>query len=289
MPVGTTADFTVTRDRLLHLAHEIIGVIQPGETLSGEELEDAKDLLGMIVRETDAAGKWLWTVGAASHLTLAANTHRYDATNGLPNNIAELVTAYYRNSNGKDCPLKVLRNEQYESIQEKMRAGDPQAVYLDEHRDLASRAVLLWPMLSSVVTGSVVTGTDALNYKCIYPHMAATVNRPITGANWRMAWELVGSGGSAWISGTSYVSGQQLRLTYRRPLFDFDTASDTPDFPREWPRTLLYKVAFDLGDLYGIPIDERRVMVEKAKGAFTDIYPMVRAKGKSIHNKVKYY
>jgi len=289
MAVGTTANATITRDRLIELSHEVIGVLPQGETLDGDQLQDGIDLLNMIVRETDVSGKWLWTIEAASHLTLAASTHRYDSSNGLPTNIAELLTAHYRDSNGTDTPLDVLKNEQYEAISEKMRIDVPQSVYLTEHRDLSSRVLYVHPMLSSVSTQSVVTGSDANTYKCIYPHTAAAVTYPITGANWRMAWQLGGSGPATWASGTKYTCTQQIRLTYRRPLYDFDTASDTPDFPSEWPRALLYKLAFDLGDLYSIPIEERRVMIEKAKGAVNDIFPNIRAKSKKIHHKVKYF
>ena len=289
MPPGTTSNFTITRDKLIEMAHKMIGVQEPGQGLDSEQLQDGIQALGMIVRETDVSGKWLWTIDASSPLTLAAATHRYTSTNGLPSTIAELVTVKYRNALGQDVPVKILKAEQYEAIAEKMRVGIPECAYLTEHRDLASRVLFLYPMLATVATGSVVTGTDALVYKCIYPHVAAAVTQPITGANYPMSWALGGSGPSAWASGTSYTCTEQMRLTFRRPLFDFDTAADTPDFPLEWPRTIVYKLAFDLGDLYGIPLEERRHMIQKAKGAFDDLFVNVKAKSKDIHNKTLFY
>ena len=293
MPVGTstarTFDFTITRDRLIEMAHQAIGVLEPGQSLDSEQLRDGIDSLGLIVRETDAAGKWLWTIDAASYMTLAANTHHYDYTNGLPTNIAELLTVFYRDGSGHDAPITLLKSEQYESIPSKMDAGIPRLAYLTEHRDIGSRVLFLYPMLSTLATGSVVTGTDTLAYKCIAPHTAAAVTRPTTGANWSMAWALGGSAPAAWVTGTGYTASEQVRMTFRRPLFDFDHADDTPDFPMAWPRTILYKLAFDLGDIYGIPIDERKVMVEKAKAGFSDIYPSVRAKSRDIHNKASYF
>lgn len=93
----------------------------------------------------------------------------------------------------------------------------------------------------------------------------------------------------AWASGANYAAPQQIRLLYRRPIFDFDTASDTPDFPIQCPRMLLYKLAFDLGDIYGIPIEERNLMIGKSKGAYDDIFPSFKAKSTDIHHKTKYY
>ena len=38
MAVGTTTNATVTRDRLIELAHNVIGVLPQGETLDGDQL-----------------------------------------------------------------------------------------------------------------------------------------------------------------------------------------------------------------------------------------------------------
>lgn len=290
MTTGTTYDYTCSRDKIIEIAHKIIGVLEPGQVLDADQLQDGIELLSMQVRETDQSGRWRWTIGAASHVTLAANTFVYDSSNGLPTNIAELLTVVYRDAGGKDSePLKILKAETYEEIPDKLYVGDPKAVYLTEDITLAIRRLYVWPMRSSVATQSVVTGTDANAYKCIYPHAGATVNRPITGANWRMLWELGGSGAVAWGSGTNYTNTEQLRLTYRRPIFDFDAADDTPDFPIQWPRLLVYQLAFDLGDIYSIPIEERNLMIAKVKGSFDNIYPSVKAKQNTRHNKARYF
>lgn len=289
MPTGTTANFTVTRDKLIEMAYKIIGVLEPGQMLDGDMLQDGIDMLGLIVRETDAGGKWLWTLGDAKHVTLTAKTHRYNAANGLPSNITELVSAYYRDSDGADWPVDILKREQYETIMNKMDIGIVSALYLTEEATLANRVLFVWPALPMITTQAVVTGTDALTYKCIFPHIAEAVNRPITGANYTLAWELGGTSPAAWVSTTAYNCSESIRLTFRRPLFDFDQASDNPDFPLEWPLTILYKLAAKLGDVWGIPLEERQAMLASARGSFTDIYQNVKAKSKDIHNKVRYF
>ncbi len=291
MPTGTTADYTVTRDRLIELAFQEIGVLELGQTLDGEMLQDGLDALGMVVSETDHAGRWRWTIQSATHLPLAANTAIYNSTNGLPTNITELLSVVYRNSSGVDsAPLHILKAESYEEIQRKIQTGNPQAVYLTDHATLSSKVLSVYPMMSAVATQSVVTGTDALTYRCIMPHTAAAVNRPITGANWTMFWELGGSGPAAWAADTSYTSPDLLRLLYRRPLYDFDTASDNPDAPRSWPRLFMLKVASVLSPWYGGSVEEQALLAQKAKGAFDDVFKhSVKAKSNTRHNKAKYY
>jgi hypothetical protein len=95
------------------------------------------------------------------------------------------------------------------------------------------------------------------------------------------------------VSGTAYTAPDQLRITYRRPIYDFTQSSDTPDFPMQWPRLILFRLADDLGDLYGIPMEERNRMIQKAKASFTDIFAGggagAKVKSGKPHNKVRYF
>lgn len=289
MATGSTADFTLTRDQLIELGYKIIGVLPPGEPLDGELLEDGKKVLGLVVRETDKVGRWRWTIDVASTLTLVANTFRYTSSNGLPTNISELVKVMYRDSQANDHPVEILKAEGWEDIARKIATGDPEGCYLTDNIALASRELFVTPMLATVNTQSVVTGTDALAYKCIQSHVADTDNKPITGANWRLYWELGGSGPSAWATSTSYTAPQLLRLLYRRPIYDFDTASDTPDFPIAWPRLMVYKFAFDLADYWGIAPEKADRLIAKAKGAYDDLFVSNKAKSTNLHNKARYF
>ena len=286
---GTTHDFTITRDRLIEMAAKCVGLVAPGEVLDGEMLQDGKDLLNLIVRETDASGRWRWTIDVASTLTLAANTFVYTSSSGLPTNIAELLTAYYHNAAGQDLPMKILKAEGYEAIPEKMKNGDPTCIYLTEHRDITERQAFVYPMLSSVNTQSVVLGTDGANYKCIRSHTADTTNCPITGANYLLFWEAGGTSPSTWAAETNYTAPQLIRLLYRRPIFDFDGADDHPDFPRHWPRLLMFRLAGDLGDFYGVPESERDRMIGKAKASFEDGFQTTKAKSSTLHGKASYF
>lgn len=47
-----------------------------------------------------------------------------------------------------------------------------------------------------------------------------------------------------------------IKYTSRDPLEDFDTATDTPDFPQEWFEALAYNLAIRLAPKYSRPLDE---------------------------------
>jgi hypothetical protein len=290
MAVGTTFDFKLTRNDIIEAAYKKIGVLAEGEVLSGELTTDAVRALNMLVREFDVAGKWLWTIPAApSTVTLVANTWVYTSSNGLPTNILRLEKATYRDATADDQELEMWTMEQYESKSNKLEIGAPAAVYLTSHITIGSQTLFVWPTLSSVNTQSEVTGTDALNYRCIRNHTADSTNRPITGANYLQFWEQGGSSGSAWATSTSYTAPQHLRLWFRRPLWDFDGATDNPDFPQSWFRILVYNLAYDLSFDHGIPREQRIDLKQTAKGAFEDIFRQVQPVATDVHHKTEYY
>lgn len=289
MAVGTTADFALTRDQLITLAFQTIGKLGESEALPGEQLQIGIKFLNLIVRETDDAGKWIWSYESTQNLTIVANTFVYTSANGLPTNISHLEQVMYRDSQGVDSPVDILTREGYESIQDKFETGDPKFVYLDDVITLSSRTLFVSPILSTVNSQSEVIGSDALNYSCIRSHQSEALNKPITGANYLLYWEQSGSSGSAWATDTDYTAPQLLRLTFYRPLFDFDTSSDTPDMPISWPRALFLRLCHDLSDMYRIPLEERAYFAGKASGALRDIRRKSSVKKPTRRVNVKYY
>ena len=290
-PTTRTTNFSLTRTQLIEKAYRVIGILEPGQAMDAEMLEEGESSLNLIVRETDVSGKWRWTVESSFHLPLSANVSVYTVQSGeLPDNIVELITVKYRNAAGLDYPIEIITAERYETIALKTEAGIPLCVYLTEHINLEDRSLYIWKTPSEVQTQSEVEDAN-VNYRCIRPHTSSLLTRPGVGANWTMYWEVGGGNGSAWSQNIDYVSTDQLRITHRRPLLDFNHAEDRPDFPVQWPRMILYKLAFDLGDIWSIPLPERELMIQKAKAAYKDIFPSVKNKSSngSRHNKAKYF
>lgn len=56
-------------------------------------------------------------------------------------------------------------------------------------------------------------------------------------------------------------------LFYRRRLYDFDNASDNPDFPADWNQRLVKRLAQELAPEYGIPLQERLKIESEVKQA----------------------
>jgi len=63
---------------------------------------------------------------------------------------------------------------------------------------------------------------------------------------------------------TATAAAQTLRVTYQRPIEDFDGSADDPDLPQEQLRSLVYDLAEDLALKYGIRSDLRAEIASRA-------------------------
>lgn len=287
MATGIPSESTylqITRNELIQDAYIAIGILERGQQMDGDLLNEGVRALTMIVREIDVSGKWRWTITETKHVPLIGGNYVYDIDDGLPDNISELLTATYRDGSGNDRPLEILKAETFEKLRNKVQTGIPEAIYLTEDMDLSLRQLFVFPTVADAAVQSQVEGP----YRCIRSHTATAKTEPVNGANWKIYWEAGGEGGLPWELGEEYTAPPQVGLLYRRPIIDFLTAEANPDFPLPWPRLLKYRLASDLGDNNGIPVEERQIMMQKAKGAFDDMYRMVKAKS-TTRPKVKYY
>lgn len=66
------------------------------------------------------------------------------------------------------------------------------------------------------------------------------------------------------VPSTSDADSNVLVITYQRPFEDFDSASDTPDFPNEWYDAITYGLASRLAGEYQISTDSRKLLKMEA-------------------------
>lgn len=61
------------------------------------------------------------------------------------------------------------------------------------------------------------------------------------------------------------ASAKSLKLTYQRPFEGFTAGTETPDFPQEWQNALIYQLAVSLAPEYGVPLEDRKLLMTEAK------------------------
>jgi hypothetical protein len=62
----------------------------------------------------------------------------------------------------------------------------------------------------------------------------------------------------------SAALNQTVKLVFQAPFDDFVASTDTPDFPKEWHQTIIYKLAETLAPEYGIPLGDQGMIAQMA-------------------------
>ena len=294
MAIGTTADFNLKRNQIIDSALRKIRAVQSGNEPTLAQIDEAVRALNSIVREEDLHGTGLQTnlwAADTGYLILTAYEHIYttSTSDGLASNILELHSANYRDATGDDVPLGIITKQQYDELIDKDDTGDPEKVYFQASRLLADQSLFLDFAPSSVTTTSEVLGSDNKNYKCIMLHTSSSLNKPITGSDWKLYWTQAGTAGATWVTATAYTNGELIFYSYKRPLYDFDKATDNPDMPSGWGRYLTLRLAHDLSPEYGLALDERLWLKGQYREAREEIFPSTKPVVTEKYNKALYF
>jgi len=288
------SNFNLKRNEILVRAYKRIGIIGPGrQIMDANQLQDGIKILNLILREVDAKGtqnsKHLWALDER-HLFMKAGGIIYGQDDGLATNLQDLQSAFYRGTSGNETEIELLTSNGYESLLDKDQVGTPQKAYLKQDKDLQCQLLYIWPSPSEISDDvSEVVGSDGLNYRCVMPHTAAAETRPISGRSWKIFWEPYGTAGTTWVDESGYTSGENIRYMFKRPLYDFDNASDNPDFPPQWTRYLWLRTAYDLSGDYHITEEERRTIKQEYLEADMDIFPSKQPAETSHYHKHLYF
>ena len=286
MATGTTNDFNYSRDDIINAALRKVGALAREDVADAATLQEGIRALNGIIKALDLRNPNIWKIPTDPLVVyLQANVGRYF----MSANSLEIVLATYRDAGGNDTPLKVLDAKGYASITNKYETGDPTSVYIATRRDITSiPELVVWPFPSTVGTTSVVTGTNGTIYSAIRAHTASTLNKPITGANYLQYWTATGSGPSVWADGAEYTAGESIRMTVKTPLTDFDLATDNADLPAGFGLYLIYRLANDWSDDYGLPLEERARLRLQMKEAYDEVFPYHVGAATNYHNRTQY-
>ena len=62
---------------------------------------------------------------------------------------------------------------------------------------------------------------------------------------------------------SSVATNKTIDVVYQKEFFSFNTSTDTPDFPAYWTDALIYGLAVRLAPEYGIPLQDRQMLMNE--------------------------
>lgn len=279
MTTSGTVTFNQNRDQLIRSALRKVGAISAGEIPSAQVTQDAADQLNAMVKSWMASGIHIWTETEAI-LFVQVGQASYTLGSGSSSVSAQVYsdTTTTAAANAGDVLIPVVSTSGAvlaERIGVTLDSGD-----------------IFWSTIASFTTTSItlVDGvTDsvaaAANVYLTSPNIARPLRIPMA-----RRWDIVSgleipliqmarfdylslpnktaSGtftqyfydprGGANNYGTIYIwpvpnnTSSALKFTWYRPIQDFNTPGNTPDFPQEWLNALSWNLAMQLAPEYGV-------------------------------------
>lgn len=294
MTVSGTNIYNQNRNQIINMAMSYIGIKTIGRNLTADEVNQASDVLNAMVKSWKNRGDYLWKT-AEGTLFLANGQASY-VLDGVTANATE---EYSETTLGTDAlsGSTTLTLTSTEGFVDGYNIG----VVLNSNS-------LFWTTQSGSPTGSTITLSDSLpedasSGNAIYAYQTkikrpelinscrardtqadndvpmtalsrdsyfnipikSTPNRP---NQWYYNKQL--DYGQLYLWPVPNQANYQIKFTFQKMFFDFDTPTDTPDFPVEWIRALALNLSVDLARIYGKPMEMREQLKRDADEALND-------------------
>lgn len=276
MTTSGTSTFSATRNDIIRTAALLIKAVNANSTMSARMVTDFDHALNAMVKRWQARDLHVWTTSEATLFPVAGQT-RYSAGTGATDHITG--TYYSTTISADEASGQTILSV---TSTANMTAADHIGIVLDD-------GTLFWTTIVSK-TSSTVTITDALtdsaatgnyvfNYtsRIVQPlritdarryNIDSDTDTPVSVIS-RYDYQNIPLKNSAGTInqihynrqlGTGYIHVWQvpstatelLKFTWRRPIMDFNAATDNPDLPHEWIQTLEYNLALVMAPQYQV-------------------------------------
>jgi len=147
MATSGSVDFSLTARQIITFALRKLNVCAQTEDPGADDAETARIELNLMLKEWQKH-EWLWALTEGS-VSLVAD----DADCSLSPVPYKIISARYRNANGRDIPMTEMSREEYYNLPDKTSNGTPTQFYCDRQR--ATVTMYVWPVPASVTTETI--------------------------------------------------------------------------------------------------------------------------------------
>ena len=300
MTTSGSTSFSVTRDDVIRAAFRTMGVIGLGEQPSAEEMSNAAMNLNMLMKYWQSKGMNRWTeTEAIMFPALGVPTFFLGAgakTAAKCCNSADLITTSL-------TAITLLGGST-------VTVADATGLVSGQNIGIVESATsIFWTTINGAPAGNVVTLAAVAPFKLdtgspVYVYTTG-ITRPVkisecrrrinpggldtplllntrsdytslplkltTGLPNQIFYDPQLGQGQMSIWPTNNDARNMLVFTYNRSIQDFLSALNTPDYPQEWYRALVYGLANDMCSAYGITGDAKRDIQLEAVQSFNDL------------------
>lgn len=150
MALSGSANFNINARELITQTLRKMAVLGVAQALDADEAETVRIELNTMLKGWQRTGPHLWKKTEGS-LTLVNATASYDLA--LTLNPLRVLAARYRDTAGRDLPMRQFTRDDYFDLPIKTSAGIPTQYYFDPQR--GSPTLYVWPVKATITTETV--------------------------------------------------------------------------------------------------------------------------------------
>lgn len=274
MATSGSINFTLTRDNLITLALQDIGVLRDGGTPTSDQVTYCSYKLNMLIKHWEMKNLHVWSTAEAS-MFLTSGVNKYtlsgSTANSAGDNTIKTTLSAAASSTSWTCTTVTGMNVS-DNIGIVLDSGSLYWTTITAINTTTKIVTVNTAASSAASSGAVVyaytsTATKPLRILSVR-HSDSAGNERIVQMKGRddfMSIPVKSSPGPVNAcfytqgrdAGTMYVyltpddSSNSLNYSYARTIEDFDSSSDNADIPQEWLRALLLNLEVDICPHYG--------------------------------------
>ena len=268
MATSNSNDFNLKRNEIIEESFRELGVKTPNRSLTNEEMNDGARTLNLFCKAQIAKGLFLWkTKQATLFLTANQSTYTIDgSTAHCTQSYTETTTSAAAATSATDIIVTSATG---------FVVGYNIGVYLDNN-------TIHWSTIT-VIASTTITLNDALpsaaasgNIVYVYE---TKINRPenienaqsTISSNNDIPMVKLSTKGLLNLWPVPNDSSNKIEFSFINQIFDFDSATDDPDFPVEWLQPIILGVAYRLCRKYGrLEMQEKEQLKRDADEALAE-------------------
>ena len=201
MATSGSVNWVMTRNEIVTMAYQHMGIIGDGEVPSTEQYTKGSMFLNAIVKELEGEGMPLWKITTFS-FTPTASTGSYTVGSGGAINRAagpplKIHQAWYRTTaTGQDTPINLVTKSDYNRLPAKTQEGVPNQIWYDPPGNQGAAqplgTIYVWPEPSAAF---VAANTIYLVGQFMFEDFDASSDNPDFPSNWNhaLSWILAES------------------------------------------------------------------------------------------------
>lgn len=255
MALSNSYDWTLARDAIITAALRKVGAVPQGLTASSSQITEGAEALNAIVKQLDSEGKYLWST-FFEHKALNAAATEVTGTDGA---IYTCIKAH--TSSTDDKPVTGKNWQEFWSLY-----GSTGGTWQAAQAYVAANTVALGVTYHDVVRASIRDlgyeyPLDRVPFSELKTKDPDIFNRPrVFAVEWTPA-----AGPTVHLYPYPDRTNYLLRYEAVKLGMDFDATDNNIEMKPKWVNPLVYALASQLADDYGLPLQEREYLSVKAR------------------------